>query len=83
MLKHGPVGSEHLDEATHLDETSYLNETSYPLGKTPVLCTGVECSLIYILQFQIVLLLLNCHHECMIEFIDWIAATACDRWHRV
>ena len=37
VLKHGPVGSEHLDEATHLDETSYLNETSYPLGKTPVL----------------------------------------------
>ena len=76
VLKHGPMGSE------HLDETSYLNET-YPLGKTPVLCTGVEYSLIYILQFQIVLLLLNCHHECMIEFIDWIAATACDRWHCV
>ena len=35
MLKHGPVGSEHLDEASHLDKTSHLdeiphlNETSY------------------------------------------------------
>ena len=37
VLKPGPMGSEHLDEAMHLDETSYLNETSYPLGKTPVL----------------------------------------------
>jgi len=35
MLKHGPMGNEHLDamshpdEASHPDETSYLNETSY------------------------------------------------------
>ena len=29
VLKHGPMGSEHLDKTSHLDEISHLNETLY------------------------------------------------------